>query len=160
MPIIEGWGTGPWGPMPWGGTVLPDDTTNLGGKGFFERVRREQRVHREQPEILNVLFAVSGLRSKGRLGETEIIAGAGRAVQLRRFRHGRGALGLVTINAEAGPRIMAQPGRAGMGEIEMLLEISAPAEALRMRSRLAKPRITAQRNLSDEELIHMIAEML
>jgi hypothetical protein len=159
----EGWG-GRWGSMPWGGkcTEVPvvPPPTGTAGWGRFERVTRERREEREQREIRSVLFKVSGLRATGELGEPSILGGYGRAVQLRQFRRGHGALGIVAISVDIAPTPTPLLAVAHLGEAQVLNETQPTAELSASRGRVGKPSITAQRNLSDDELIHMIAEML
>ena len=159
----EGWG-GRWGSMPWGGkcTEVPSvPPTGTAGWGRFERVTRERREEREHREIRSVLFKVSGLRARGQLGEVSILGGYGRAVQLRSFRlRSRGALGLVKIEAGTEARGTTEPGVSRLGEVEVLLTLEVSAEIERSHGRIGKPTVKAQRNLTDDELIHMIAEML
>jgi hypothetical protein len=150
--------------MPWGGkcTEVPvvPPPTGTAGWGRFERVTRERREEREQREIRSVLFKVSGLRATGEVGEPSILAGLGRAVQLRRFRRGHGALGIVAISVDIAPTPTSLLAVAHLGEAQILNETQPSAEVNASRGRVGKPTITAQRNLSDDELIHMIAEML
>jgi hypothetical protein len=156
--------------MPWGGVVIPDGggeqppVAGWGDANRFERVTREERRERKQREVRSVLFRVKGLRATGEVGEPSVLGGYGRAVQLRGFRACHGAVGVVQIAVDVAPftPTAPQPGLCICGEVqvhnETQPELQLPA---RIRGRIGKlTGITAQRNLTDDELIHMIAEML
>lgn len=147
--------------MPWGGVVLPDEqTAGWGGGSRFERVSREQREEREHRVIRNVIFRVSGLRATGECGEPEIIGGSGRAIQLRRFRRCYGTLGTVEVQAGVEPQASILPGRCRCGQPEILLTVEPRVSVPVLKGRIGEPSIKAQRNMTDDEFIHMLAEML
>lgn len=171
-----GWGQ-EWGSIPWGGVQCgppqPSGPTGgwVGGARYERISRRYEREEREEHLVRNVIFTVSGLHAKLKLGKARVGTGTGTRVKARHLAAIHAALGLVEVRADSAvPSFFIAPGIASeRGEIaasadSQALAITAPG--LRLES--GEPEVNASsavsvrapRNLSTDELLMMLAELL
>jgi hypothetical protein len=155
-----GWGVQGWGTQ-WGGYCYDDGPTGGfipgGGTGSrYERIRREQEW-REEREQQNVLFRVSGLRATARIGTA--FGGGGRG--LTAYAHGLRMRVLshpATIAATTETRLSMQQMQALLGRVSV--ESSVGVDGVRAQSSVGSTKVRAVRNLSDEELINFLDDLL
>ena len=146
-----GWGVQQWGTA-WGGycVTVPDQ---LPTAGWGEAVQRWQ----EQREERNVIFRVSGLHARARLGEIEASGGRGlTAFTYPASLHAQ--LGAVGIGVAAAPRLTSQQLQVLLGRVTADDPVGAHVAAA--RGRVGKPTIRAVRNPTDEEFIQFLLDVL
>jgi hypothetical protein len=155
-----GWGVQGWG-TPWGGWCETVDDRPTGGfipGGRYEQVRRQQELREEQREERNVVFRVKGLRAYAHVGRVASWGGRGLTAFVRGLR---AQVRTHPVTIEAVTEILPlsrEQTQMLLGRVEV--EGSVGPRGVRALMRVGKPKVRAVKNLSDEELIDFLDEML
>jgi hypothetical protein len=159
-----GWGVQAWG-TPWGGYCETIDDRPSGGfigggaqGSRYEQVRRQQELREEQREEHNVVFRVKGVRAYAHVGRVASWGGRGLTAFVRGLR-AQVSTHPVTVEA------LTSVAPLSREQTQMLLgqvtvEGSVGPRGVRAQMRIGKPTIRAVRNLTDEELINFLDDML
>jgi hypothetical protein len=159
-----GWGVQAWGTTPWGGYCETVDDRPSGGfigggaGSRYEQVHREQEHREELREQRNVIFRVKGVRAYTHVGKVTSWGGRGLTAFVRGVRaHVRTNPVTVEAVTQISP-LSREQSQMLVGNVTV--EGSVGPHGVRAQMRVGKPTVRAVRNLSDEELINFLDDML